>query len=150
MKNWILFIGFGLFVFAGSANAQTCSHGSKSAQAKKCEKPSEAALKAASLDPTIETKVCEKGGYACFMKTTTDAQGNVTKSEVKYDEAKAQFVSISDADMKDAKNGKACSMSKACCAKGAANGKACCKAKGTASVNSPADVAPATPTTKSE
>ena len=128
MKNWILFIGLGLFTFAGSGFAQTCSHGSKTAQANNCLKPSEAALKAASLDPSIETKTCKETKGICFVKKTTDAQGMVSTEQVRFDEATAQFVSITEAT-----TGKACTPSKSCCAKGSA--KACCKAKGTAAVS---------------
>jgi hypothetical protein len=131
MKKLILFIGFGIFVFAGNTNAQTCAHG-KSAEAKVCTKPTEAAIKAASMDPSIETKTCKTSGSVCFVKKTTDAQGNVATAEVKYDEATAQFVSITEAN---AGTVKSCSTSKACCAKGAKNGKACCKAKSSAAVN---------------
>jgi hypothetical protein len=132
MKKLVLFLGFGLFVFSGNAIAQTCSHGAKTAEAKHCVKPSEAALKAASMDAGIETKVCEKTGSVCFLRKTTSADGTVSTAEVKYDEASASFVSITEGD---AKTGKACSSSKKCCAKGSANGKACCKSKGTAAVS---------------
>lgn len=147
MKKLILLIGIGCFALAGSGIAQTCSHGSKTVEAKSCVKPSEAALKAASLDASIETKVCEKSGSVCFLKKTTDAQGNVSKSEVKYDEATAQFVSIPENEATAGSEGKvkSCSKSKACCAKGSASGKACCKAKSTAAVAAPDDVAPTTP-----
>ncbi len=146
MKKLIVFIGFGLFALAGNGYAQTCNHGSKTAEAKTCAKPSEAALKAASLDPTIETKTC-KDGSVCFVRKTTDASGVAITTQLTYDEAKAQFVAMTDAEATpgSAKNGKACSASKACCAKGAASGKACCKAKGTAAVTAPENAAPEQP-----
>jgi hypothetical protein len=139
MKNWIVIIGLGLFAFAGTGYAQTCSHGSKTASANSCVKPSEAALKAASLDPSIEQKTCKGSKGICFVKKTTDAQGMVSTEPVMYDEAKAQFVSISEGNA-SSKTGKSCSASKACCAKGA--GKACCKSKGTAAVANPTSVTP--------
>ena len=138
MKKLLLLIGFGLFAYSASLSAQTCSHANKTAEAKTCVKPSEAALKAASMDASIETKVCEKSGKVCFLKKTTDAQGATTSTEVRYDEAQAQFVSITDADGKP----KTCSSAKACCAKGG-KGKACCKSKSTASVAAHENVAPA-------
>jgi hypothetical protein len=144
MKKLIVFIGFGLFALAGNGYAQTCNHGAKSAEAKTCVKPSEAALKAASLDPTIETKTC-KDGSVCFIRTTKDAQGVASTTQLMYDEAKAEFVSMPEGGMGGAGNGKACSASKACCAKGAASGKACCKAKGTAAVTAPENAAPEQP-----
>ncbi len=146
MKNLILVIVMGLFAVAGTGYAQSCSHASK-ASAKTCVKPSEAALKAASMDATIETKVCEKSGKVCFLKKSTDAEGNVASAEVMYDEATAQFVSLpaeSDATTEAAAGAvKSCSKSKACCSKGSKSGKACCKSKGTASVSAPENAAPA-------
>ncbi|MBK8955180.1 MAG: hypothetical protein IPM34_06440 [Saprospiraceae bacterium] len=143
MKKLVLFVAFGLFLSAQSAVAQ-CSHAAKSAEAKQCVKPSEAALKAASLDASIETKVCEKSGSVCFMKKTTAEDGTSTSTEVRFDEATAQFVAIPAADASmDASTAKK-SCAKACCAKGK-SGKACCasKAKGTASTTNSENVAPA-------
>ncbi len=146
MKNLFLLLGF-VFLISASSSAQTCSHGAKSAEAKSCVKPSETAMKAAANDPSIETKVCENG-TVCFIKSTKDAQGNVSKTSVKYDEATASFVSLPAAEA-GASTGKSCSSSKACCAKGAAGGKACCKSKSTASVQTE-NVAPAAAPAKSE
>jgi hypothetical protein len=146
MKNLILVIAFGLFAFAGTTNAQNCSHASKAVSEKTCVKPSEAALKAASMDANIETKVCEKSGKVCFLKKSTDSEGNVASTEVRYDEATAQFVSIVEGESSaDATSGavKSCSKSKACCSKSAKAGKACCKSKGTASASAPENSAPA-------
>lgn len=137
MKNWIFVLGLGLFAFTGSGIAQNCSHASK-ASAKTCVKPSEEALKAASMDASIETKVCEKSGTVCFLKKSTDAEGNSASTEVKYDEATASFVSIASSDAsigEDANAAKSCSKSKACCKKGSKSGKACCKSKSTAAVS---------------
>ena len=133
MKKLVLFFGLSMLFVSANAIAQSCSHGSKSAEAKSCVKPSEAAMKAASMDASIETKVCEKSGSVCFLKKSTDASGNVSKSEVRYDEASAQFVALSTEADASAKSGKSCSSSKACCSKGAKAGKACCASKGTAS-----------------
>lgn len=147
MKKLILFIGFGLFALAGNGYAQTCAHGAKTAEAKSCVKPSEAAFKAASLDATIETKTC-KDGSVCFIRKTTNADGTASTAQVMYDEAKATFVNLTEdeASAGAGKTGKACSTSKACCSKGSASGKACCKAKSTAAVTPAENVAPEQPT----
>jgi len=148
MKNLFLLLGFAFLISAGTVSAQTCSHGAKTAEAKSCAKPSETAMKAAANDPSIETKVCENGSV-CFMKMSKDAQGNVSKTAVRYDDATASFVSIPSTEASaGGAAGKSCSSSKACCAKGAANGKACCKSKSTAAVQTE-NAAPA-PQTKSE
>ncbi|MBK8449245.1 MAG: hypothetical protein WAR77_02660 [Saprospiraceae bacterium] len=139
MKKLILFIGFGLFLTSQNTFAQTCAHGTKSADAKSCVKPTEAALKAAKMDASIETKVCEKSGSVCFIRKSVGADGASTSTEVKYDEATASFVNIPAGS--GSGNGKSCSSSKACCAKGSASGKACCKSKGTAAVT-PENMAP--------
>jgi len=148
MKNLFLLLGFVFLISAGTASAQTCSHGAKSAEAKSCAKPSETAMKAAANDPSIETKVCENGSV-CFFKVSKDASGLGLKTAVRYDDATASFVNIPSAEASaTGATGKSCSPSKACCAKGSANGKACCKSKSTAAVQTE-NVAPA-PQTKSE
>ncbi|MCC6753123.1 MAG: hypothetical protein IT266_03955 [Saprospiraceae bacterium] len=151
MKKTILLIAFGMFAFAGSVAAQ-CSHGAKAAESKTCVKPSEAAIKAASMDANIETKVCEKSGSVCFKRKSVGADGTASYEEVRYDEATAQFVALSpDASATGAEK-KSCSSKgngKSCCSsKG--KGKSCCasKAKGTAAAPTE-NVAPA-PNEKSE
>lgn len=144
MKKLIFFALFSLVVSA-STNAQ-CSHASKASESKTCVKPSEKAMKAAAMDETIETKVCEKSGKVCFLRKSENADGTTTSTEVSYDEATASFVALpaSSDDATSAK--KSCSKDKACCAKGAKKG-CCSKAKGTASVE---NVAPEQRNEKSE
>ncbi|MBK9107551.1 MAG: hypothetical protein IPM92_04000 [Saprospiraceae bacterium] len=144
MKKLVLFVVFGLFMATNYSVAQ-CSHAAKTAETKQCVKPSEAALKAASMDASIETKVCENSGAVCFKKKTVGADGVASYAEVKFDESTAQFVAIpaGDASMENASTKKSCA--KACCAKGG-SGKACCsKSKGTASATNSENVAPAQP-----
>lgn len=146
MKNLILFVLFGLFISNNAAFAQTCSHGSKSAEAKTCVKPSDAAMKAAAQDPNIETKVCEKSGSVCFKRKTVGADGVASFADVRFDEATASFVAIeSDAAATgSAKSGKACCSSSKSCKK-----SCCAKGKGTASATGSENVAPSQ-NTKSE
>ncbi len=130
MKKLIICTFLGLFLSANYSFAQ-CTHASKSAEAKTCVKPSEAALKAAAKDPNIETKVCENSGSVCFKRKSVAADGTASVEDVRYDETTASFVAIPSASGAEKKS---CSSSKACCAKGSASGKACCKAKSSASV----------------
>ncbi len=130
MKKLIICTFLGLFFIANSSYAQ-CSHASKTAEAKNCVKPSEAALKAAANDPNIETKVCEGSGSICFKRKSVSADGTASFEDVRFDEASASFVAI-PAGSAAGSDKKSCSASKACCAKGSASGKACCKAKSSA------------------
>lgn len=144
MKKLVLFVAFGLFLATNYSVAQ-CSHASKTAEAKQCIKPSEAALKAASMDANIETKVCEKSGAVCFKKKTVGADGVASYADVRFDEATAQFVAIpADEAAAGASTGKK-SCSKSCCAKGSAAKGCCSKSKGTASATNSENMAPAQP-----
>ncbi|MBP8724611.1 MAG: hypothetical protein KBF37_02690 [Saprospiraceae bacterium] len=152
MKKTILLFAFGMFAFAGSVAAQ-CSHGAKAAESKTCVKPSEAALKAASTDANIETKVCEKSGSVCFKRKTVGTDGTASYEEVRYDEATAQFVALSQEDASaSGVEKKSCSSKgsgKSCCSsKG--KGKSCCASKSKGNAAAPTEnVAPA-PSEKSE
>jgi hypothetical protein len=128
MKKLLFFIGFGLFLGATTLSAQNCSHAQKTGanscakSASTCSKPSDAALKAAAADASIETKVCETSGSVCFKRKAVDAStGAVSYTDLKYDEATASFVNL------PAESSKA----KACCA----GKKTCCAAKKTTSTS---------------
>ena len=99
----------GLFNF--SADAQTCT-GAKKASAEKsgcCV----AAAKAASLDPTIEKKVCSKSGKVSFVKNTTCATtGKVTAHEVEYCSKSGKFVNVSPSGKAACTKGKKAACSK--------------------------------------
>ncbi len=111
----------------GSAAKSNSSASTQSSASVQYEKPSEQALKAAAMDPSIETKTCEKTGKVCFKKKSVDAAtGEVSYHEVRYDEATASFVNFTPA----AESGKA----KACC-KGK---KACSKSSSAAANTAPA------------
>ena len=98
----------------------------------KCSKACEAkASKAASM-------VCDKSGKVSYLKKDVcENTGRISYTEVKYDEAKAQFVDI------DETNIKASSMTKAGCS---ASGKkaGCCSKKASAQVGSNENVDPTT------
>ncbi len=124
MKNLILVAA--LFFVGGMVemNAQ-CSHAKAASTScsSKSASVSEAALKAADADPTIEKKVCEKSGKVSFYRTTKDESGASVSTQVTYDEGKAMFVNYSA----DANAAPAAGTSKACCSGKAA--KACCSSK---------------------
>ncbi len=123
MKNLILFAA--LFFVGGMVemNAQ-CSHAkAASSCTSKSASVSEAALKAAEMDPSIEKKVCEKSGKVSFYRNTKDESGASVSTQVMYDEGKATFVNYSA----DANQAPAAGSAKACCSGKAA--KACCSSK---------------------
>jgi len=147
MKKLILFVAmFGMVGFVSAQCSKTASANKKSC----CAKTAAAAASTASLDASIEKKVCEKSGKISYYKTSTcPASGKVTQTEVTYDDKAKQFVnvaSVADEAPAAAKANAKKECSKKCskkCAKGAkATGvsnktkactkgsKACCK-KGT-------------------
>ena len=88
MKKLFLFLTFGLLFTVAQSNAQSCCK--KGSASKQCVKPSdmsEAAIKAADADPSIEKKVCAESGKVCFMKKSADG----TSTAVTYDEATAKL-----------------------------------------------------------
>lgn len=90
----------------------------KTSCSKKCSKACAAkAAKAASMDDTIEERVCEKSGKVSYhQKSVCEKSGKVSYSEVQFDEASAQFVSIDETEVKaSSATKKACSSKKGCC-----------------------------------
>lgn len=125
-KSILIVLGLFIGLSFNPLSAQTCQHAKK--DAKSCSASSaavsEAALKAAEADATIEKKVCEKSGKVSFQRKSTDAAGTVTYNDVVFDEGKAMFVSADGSSMSDSKKSCTGGESKACCKKGA---KSCCK-----------------------
>ena len=139
-KMLVLFACLGMF---GMMTAQTSSDATAATEKQMCTKS--AAAKAASLDGTVESRVCEKSGNLSYVrKSVCEKSGNVSFSEVKYDSASGKFVNYSPSKGTKAscsKSKAACSKSKAACTKSKkasaiktsasldANGKAACTAK---------------------
>lgn len=76
-----------------SAMSEKSCHGAKVSTASVSEDVSPA-IKAAAADESIETRTCAKSGNVTFYKKSTcPFSGNVSYSEVQYDEVSGQFVS---------------------------------------------------------
>ena len=157
MKKVLFLLGIGLVFGLGSLNAQCAkskgacckSKGTASTEIApvgivSTSAVSAAALVAAANDATIEKRVCEHSGNVSFHKKSVDAAtGAVSYSEVVYDNAKAQFVSLaSESDVKvgDKKAGCASGTGKSCCKKGQ---KSCSKGEANATPAMQENVAPA-------
>ncbi|MFT5801190.1 MAG: hypothetical protein ACI9VN_001399 [Patescibacteria group bacterium] len=136
MKKLFMFIAF--LGLVNMAQAQCAKTASKSAC---CAKTMATATKVASLDGSIEKKVCEKSGSVSFVKKSVcEKSGNVSFSNVEYCTKSNKFVNVSPSSMNakavnasmDAKAKPACSKSKAACSKS----KAACSKSKTASAKS--------------
>ncbi len=120
MKKLTLLFAFTLALGISCAYAQSCAK----TCTKKAEKQTttidaetaEAASKLASLDESIDEKVCPVSGKVSYVRTVKNDEGAVSYVDVEYDAAKAQFVNVSPKDME-----KNCSADKkaGCCASGA-------------------------------
>lgn len=127
----MLFAFFGL-VSLGSVSAQSCSKSAKTAGkscAKSCAKTTAAAAKLASMDESIEERVCAKSGSVSYARKAVCAKsGKVSYEDVKYCSDSKKFVNVSPSATKEAK---AVQMSttakKKSCAKSCA--KSCSKGK---------------------
>lgn len=144
MKKLLMLVAF--LGLVNMAQAQ-CTKSAKTAGTKSacCAKTTAAAAKAASLDESIEQRVCEKSGKVSFVKKSVcETSGNVSFADVEYCTKSEKFVNVSPSDVKavnasmdmDAKP--ACSKSKAACTKS----KAACSKSKTAATKT-AEVAPA-------
>ncbi|HRG33394.1 MAG TPA: hypothetical protein PLN76_08945 [Saprospiraceae bacterium] len=129
MKKLFFFSAFVLFLGSFELLAQSCAQSKKAccaAKASSCSKTasvSDAALKAAESDASIEKRTCKDTKSICFFKNTVDANGNKVAQEVVFDEAKAIFVNYTPADASTNSNtGKSCGSKKGkCCSKGSAS-----------------------------
>jgi hypothetical protein len=125
MKNLFGILSLLLFVGISQVTAQentspVADKGvSKASCSKKCSKSCKAsAEKAASMDDMIEKDICEKSGKVSYKRKHVDeTNGQVSFTEVAYNESTGAFVDL--ADEKIAPMG--CSKSKK---------KGCCSAKG--------------------
>jgi len=121
----VFFLFACLSVFALSAQAQkacakTCTKSKKVTMAQGAAASVDDAViaKAASLDDSIERKVCDKSGAVSYHMNYKCAEtGKMTSKQVTYDASTAKFVNYSPSKAEG-------TAKKACCAAGAK--KACC------------------------
>lgn len=153
MKKLILFAVLALAAVGVQAQ-HNCGSKSHSASTTSSSVSDEAAAQAASLDGTIDRRVCETSGkVSYYKKDVCEKSGKVSFSQVQYDAATSQFVNVAPSSVSDKKSGSCCASkgasasatsgeggSKASCAGKTSGSKACCagkKAKGSsASVES--------------
>ena len=116
MKKFLFFLALtvGLGISAQAQNcsksqASCCKKGASAAAAEKVHDSgtTDAAMKLASLDETIEVRTCEKSGSVSYVKKVVNVEtGAVSYDDVMYDSELGKFVNVAPG--------------KACCAKGAA------------------------------
>ena len=103
MKKLFMLVAFlGLVNFAAEAQ---CTKSAKTAGAKTacCAKTAAAAVKAASLDESIEKKVCEKSGSVSYVKKSVcEKSGTVSYSNVEYCSKSQKFVNVSPSEVQSA------------------------------------------------
>ena len=124
MRRFLLLFALIGFVAIGNTSAQkkACTYAKKSVEASATDAEAFAA-KAASLDETVERKVCEKSGKVSYFQSATCEKSGATKvSQVQWCTNSNKFVNMSP-------SGEAKKSCAAKCAKGA-KGKAGCS-KGT-------------------
>lgn len=158
MKKILIAFSFLMTVGLVSANAQ-CAKSTSATSGKSCcakksasvdtKAPSDEAMAvAASLDPTIEKVKAEDGTFSYQRKSVCEHSGSVSYAPVRYDEASAKFVSLTEGEGKSCAGkatGKACAKEasmkdgKACSSKSASAGKSCCASKGTQTQVAPAE-----------
>ena len=118
-----------LVLFATAAlavQAQTTKHNcTGAASSASVDVSDEAIAQAASLDETIERRVCETSGkVSYYRKDVCQKSGKVSYEPVNYDAATNQFVNASPSEMGSAK--KSCCASKGATATAASTGKKAC------------------------
>ena len=97
MKKLFLFVAFFGFI-AFSANAQKaacCSKKTAASCSKTAAADSEAAAKFASLDESIETKVCSTSGKVSYVKNSVSDSGKTVSTPVEFDASTQKFVNVS-------------------------------------------------------
>ena len=121
-KFFLLFAFFGLVSLAANAQEKTCPYAAK-AKTEKAAATATAAAKLASMDASIEKRVCEKSGTVSYVrKSICEKSGTVSFTNVVYSPETAKFVNASPSKMAK----KACSKAeKAACSKSTSK-KACC------------------------
>lgn len=149
MRRFLLLFALIGFVAIGTTEAQkACKYSKKSVEASATDSEAFAA-KAASLDETVERKVCENSGKVSYYQSSTCQKSGATKvSEVQWCTNSNKFVNMSPSGeakkscaqkcTKGAKGKANCSKDasatsvsakKGCCSSGTCK-KACCAGKG--------------------
>ncbi|RLD19265.1 MAG: hypothetical protein DRI69_08725 [Bacteroidetes bacterium] len=124
---------------ASKSCAQKCSKADKSAD-KADAGSADAAAKLASMDESIDMKVCEYSGNVSYTRKAVGDDGEVNNEPVSYSASTNKFVSLTDSEKKS------------CCASGSGNGEgssanagkasssdsgaACCSKKGSKNTKS--------------
>lgn len=128
-KVFFLFACLSVFAFNAQAqkacskkSAACCASKAKMAQGAAASVDDAVIAKAASLDESIERKVCDMSGKVSYhMNYVCSDTGKMTSKPVMYDAGSARFVNVSPTDMSGT------AAKKACCA--GKSGKACAKGK---------------------
>ncbi len=129
MKKFLLFFALLGFVSVSTVSAQKSCTAKKMAGEKVCTKS--AAAKLASIDNSIESRVCEKSGSVSYVrKDVCSASGKVSFQDVEFCSKSGKFVNLSPSK---GMTKKACTKGKAACTKKAATGSAMKVSQGQAS-----------------
>lgn len=90
--------------------AQKCSKADKKAH-KQANASADEAYKLASMDESIDMKVCENSGSVSYTRKVVGGDGEAKSEPVSYDASTSKFVSITDSEKKS------------CCASGSGSGE---------------------------
>lgn len=116
----VLFVGVGQLTAQENQSPVATSEVAKTSCSKKCSKACAAkAAQAASMDESIEKKVCNETGMVSYQrKSVCEHSGKVSYTQVAYDEATATFVDIDETAVKaSSAEKKSCGKKAGCCAK---------------------------------
>lgn len=124
-----LFLLCAMFGMVGFVSAQSCSKSMAAGDKKCCAKTAAAAASLASLDNSIEKKVCEESGKVSYFQTSVcEVSGKESVNEVKYCDKSKKFVNVSpSAEAKKDCSKKCTKGAKEAKATGVSNTKACTK-----------------------
>ena len=85
---------------ASKSCAQTCSKTAKKATKQADAGSADAAAKLASLDESIDVKVCEKSGNVSYTRKAVGDDGEAKYEPVSYSASTNKFVSLTDSEKK--------------------------------------------------
>lgn len=108
---------------ASKSCAQTCSKTAKKATKQADAGSADAAAKLASLDESIDVKVCEKSGNVSYTRKAVGDDGEAKYEPVSYSASTNKFVSLTDSEKKS------------CCASGSGSGASASASAGKASAS---------------
>ena len=117
-KVFLLFAFFGALCLTTVEAQKSCSKAMSAKNGKTC---CVVAAKAASLDNSIEKRVCSKSGTVSYVKKNVcSVSGKVSYADVEYCIKSSKFVNVSPSAAKT----KTCTKGKAACTKKASSGSA--------------------------